>query len=94
MHGDRAGLRHGRRAALVGIFEMIGRQRAVARRKCGAVQVGKLVGMQLHRQAERLGLVEDAGDLLRREGDALAEAVDRIGQPFRGDAPAASRRRP
>ena len=51
-HGDRAGRGHRRHAGLVGIFEMIGRQRAEARGERRAVQVGELVGVQLHRQAE------------------------------------------
>ena len=57
----------------------------VARRKGGAVQVGKLVGMKLHRQAKSLCLVEHARNLLRREGDALAKTVDRVHQPYCGD---------
>ena len=58
-HRDRPGLRHGPGAGLVGIFEMIGRQRAISSGECGAAQVGKLVGMQLDRQAERPGRIEN-----------------------------------
>ena len=79
------GLRHRGGAGLVGVFEMVGRQRAEARGERRAAEVGELVGMQLDRQAERLRRVEDARDLLGREGDALAEAVDGVGQPFGGD---------
>ncbi len=70
------------RAFLIQIFEMIGRQRAVGGGELRAAEIGKLLGMQLDGQAERLGLVEDAGDLVRREGDAFAEAVDRVDQAF------------
>ena len=52
-HRHRAGRRHRRGAVLVGVFEMIGRERAVARGQRGAVQVRELVGVQLHRQAQR-----------------------------------------
>ena len=40
--------------------------------------------MKLHRQAERLRCIEDAGDLIRREGDAFAEPIDRVRQSKRG----------
>ena len=53
-HGDRAGLGHRGRARLVGVFEVVGRQRAVARRQRRAAEVGELVGVQLDRQARRL----------------------------------------
>ena len=79
-HRDRAGLRHRGDAGLVGIFEMIGRQRVVARRQRRAMQVRELVGMQLDRQAARLRRVEHARDLLGREGDALAEGIDGVGK--------------
>ena len=39
--------------------------------------------MQLDRQAERVRRVEHARDLRGREGDALAEGVDRVGQARR-----------
>jgi len=45
-----------------------------------------LLGVQLHRQAEGLGLVENARDLRRGETDGLAEGVDRVGKPRRGDS--------
>jgi hypothetical protein len=61
---------------------MIGRQGAIACRQLGAAEIGQLLGMQLDRNAERPGAVEDAGNLFRRKGDALAETVDRIDQPF------------
>ncbi len=56
--------------------------RTVIGRHRRAVQVGKLLGMQLDRQAKRLGMLEDARHFLDREGDALAEPVDRVDQPF------------
>jgi hypothetical protein len=52
---------------------MPGRQRR-------AVQVGKLVGMELDRQAMARGGLEHPGGLLGAESDALAKGVDRIGQ--------------
>ena len=73
-HRHRAGLRHRSDAGLVGIFEMIGGKRVVARRKRRAVQVGELVGVQLDRQAVRFRGIEHARGLLGREGNALAEA--------------------
>ena len=68
-HGSR--LRHRSDAGLIGIFEMIGGNGLVARRKRGTVQVGKLVGMQLDRQAVRFRGIENARDLLGRKGDPL-----------------------
>ena len=79
-HRDRAGLRHGRRAGFVGIFEVIGGERAEAGRERRAVEVGELVGMQFYAQAERAGCGEEAGDLVGAEGDALAETVDGVDQ--------------
>ncbi len=58
-----------------------------------AAEVGKLVGVELDRQAERTRRREHALDLRRREGDALAEAVDGVGKPLGGDARASSRQR-
>ncbi|OPZ42839.1 MAG: N-formimino-L-glutamate deiminase [Actinobacteria bacterium ADurb.BinA094] len=58
---------------------MVGGQRAVARRQRRAAHVGELVGVQLHRQAQLLGGVEDACRLLGSEGDAFGERVDRVG---------------
>ena len=78
-------------AGLVGIFEMIGRQRAIFGGKGCAMQVGKLVGMQLDRQAMRLGGIEDQPHLVGRKGDAFAEAIDGIGKAFNSDGRAASR---
>ena len=64
-HRDGAGPGHRRGAPLVGVFEMIGRQRAEARGKFCAVQIGELIGVKLHRQAERFRDAEDPGDLIR-----------------------------
>ena len=60
---------------------MVGRQRTVARRKRRAAEIAQLFGMQLDRQAQFCRLLEDPLDLIGREGDVLAETVDRIGQP-------------
>src|SRR5262245_43210032 len=52
----------------------------------GAMQVGELVGMELHRQTGSASRREYARRLLRREGDALAERIDRIGELVGRDA--------
>ena len=49
------------------------------------MQVAELVGVQLDRQAVALRRFEHALDLLRRETDAFAKAVNRVGQPFGGE---------
>ena len=59
---------------------MIGRQRAVTRRKRRAALVRQLLGMELDRQAEIARHVEHTRHLLRAETDILAKAVDRIDQ--------------
>ncbi|CDX24834.1 hypothetical protein MPLB_600009 [Mesorhizobium sp. ORS 3324] len=41
--------------------------------------------MEFHRQTERFSLVEDARDLIRRKGYALAKAVDGVGKLFGGN---------
>jgi hypothetical protein len=79
-HGDRAALREGLDAGLVGVFKMIGRQGAEARGQRCAAQGRELFGMQLNRQAERARGLEDARRLLGREGDRFAEGVDRVGE--------------
>src|SRR3546814_11874253 len=56
------------------------REAAEAGDQAGALGVRELVGMQLHRQAGGGGGLEHPGHLLRIEGDALAEAVDRVGE--------------
>ena len=61
---------------------MIGRHRAIPRSQRSAAQVGKLLGMQLNRQAKAAGGLKYAFDLCRRKGDAFAEPVHRIDQPF------------
>lgn len=84
-HGHGAGLGQGRDARLVDIFQVIGRLRAEPRRQRRAVQVGELLGVQLHRQAVRPGGLKHARDLFRREADGLAEGIDRVGQARGGD---------
>ena len=64
---------------------MIRRKRAEPRGERGAMQVRQLIGMQANRQAERLRLGEYLRGLFHREGDALAERVDRIGETLGGD---------
>ncbi len=77
---DRAAFRHRHRPGLVRVLDMIGRQRPAGGCKRCTAEIGKLVGVEFHRQTERLRTVEDAPDLLRREGDAFAEAVNGIHQ--------------
>ena len=84
-HRDGSGARHGGDAVLVGIFEMIGRERAMLGGEPGAVQVRELVGMQLDRQRGRPRGGKYARGLLRRERDALAERIDRIRQALTRD---------
>ena len=64
---------------------MVGRERAVFRRQRRAAEVGELVRVQLGRQAQRLRGLEHARGLRGREGDVLAEHVDRIGQVLARD---------
>src|SRR3546814_3124090 len=67
------------------MFEMIRRQRAVARGKRGAVAVRQLLGMDLDRQAVRSGGLEHAFGLRGGETHAFAKGIDRIGTPGPGD---------
>ncbi len=79
-HGDGTGLRQSLDSRLVHMLQMIRRQSAVACRKLCTAQIGELFGVQFHAKAMRLRHLEDAADLLRRESNAFAEAVDGIGQ--------------
>ena len=65
---------------------MIRRHRAVTGGKLGAPLVRQLLGVQLDRQAEGLGFVKNTRYLGRGEADGLAEGIDRIGKPRRGDS--------
>mgnify|MGYP000452733919 CR=1 FL=1 len=58
---------------------MTGERRADIERR--AAEVGQLVGVQLHRQAELFGLVEHLPGFGGREADAFAERIHRIGLP-------------
>src|SRR3546814_19187230 len=49
------------------------------------MEVRKLLGVELDRQAEAPRRLEDAADLRRGKADVLAKAVDRVGQPGGGD---------
>ena len=64
---------------------MVSGQRTVLRCQCRPTGVSPLVCVQLDRQAQRLGCIEDAHGLLRREPDVLAETIHRIGEPRAGD---------
>ena len=87
---DDARVRHRRDALLVGIFEMIGRQRAEVGGKRRAAAVRQLIGMQLDRKPSAPRRGEHARDLVAREGDRLAKAVDGVDQRLRPRAPGAS----
>ncbi len=78
-HRDGAGSGQGDDAVLIGEFEVIRRQRAVLGREPRAMQVGKLVGMQLDRQSECLRGGKHPRRLRRRKRDAFAECIDGIG---------------
>ena len=82
---DRAGGGHRGGGGLISVFQMIRRQRAVLRRQGRAMQVGELVGVQFHRQAQTTRRLEHARRLRRREGDGLAERIHRIGEARFGD---------
>ncbi len=77
-HRDRAGLRHRLRIRLVGMFEMISRERTMMRGEAGAVQCRELLGMELDGQASGARGVEHAVGLLGGEADPLTEGVHRI----------------
>jgi hypothetical protein len=81
----RPGLGHRGRALLVGVFEMIRRERAVRGGELRPAEIGELVGVELEGKAERLRRREHPRGLLGREGDPLAEGVDRIGEAVARD---------
>src|SRR3546814_13403157 len=64
------------------ILQVIRRQRPETRGQCRPTLVRQLLGMQLDRQLEQRGCVEQPLDLRRREGDLLAERVDLVDQPL------------
>ena len=80
-HRHRAPFAHRPRVLFGGVFEMVGGERAVARRQPRAAQRRELLGVQLHRQAKLDGLIEYARHLRRRKGQMLAEGVHRVRQP-------------
>ncbi len=81
-HGHGASVRHRAHAGFVQILDMVRRQRAIACRQFRAAQIGQLFGVQFHRQAKVAGHVKHAADLGGLKGDAFAEPVHRIHQPF------------
>ena len=62
------------------MFEMIGRQRMIARGKRRSVLVRQLLGMKANRQSVAARSLEQPFNLFRRKSDAFAEAVDRVRQ--------------
>ena len=57
---------------------MVGGERSEARRERRPATVGQLVRMQLDRQAQFAGALEERGDLDGAEGDLLALGVDGV----------------
>ena len=84
-HRDDARIRHRSDALFIGIFEMIGRQRAEFGRQRRSARVRQLIGMQLDRKPRPARGVEHAGDLVARERDPLAKPVDGVDQPLAGE---------
>jgi hypothetical protein len=83
-HGHRACGLHGRNALCTQVFDVVARQCAVARCQGRATHVGKLLGMQLDGQAQRLGGLEHLLGFGQREADALAKHVHGIDQTLSG----------
>ena len=83
-HRHRARARQRGHPLDVGPLQVIGGERLELGRQRRAAAVGELVGVQLHGQPGAARGREHRADLDRREGDALAVAVDRIGQAFAG----------
>ena len=59
---------------------MIGRERTELGGERSTPEIGELVGMQLDRQAERLGRSKHARRLCRGERDVFHERIDGIGK--------------
>src|SRR5689334_24893085 len=59
---------------------MIDRQRAISRRKPRAARIRQLLGVELDRQPMRPRCREHEVRFLDREGNGLAERIDRIGE--------------
>ena len=78
-HRDGAGCGHGGDACLVGILDVIGGERPEPRREGRSVEVRELIGVEPQREAEMGRGLEDPRRLLGREGDPLAERIDRVG---------------
>ncbi|MNL45908.1 N-formimino-L-glutamate deiminase [compost metagenome] len=62
---------------------MIRRQCAIFCRKRCAMQIGKLVGMQLDRQTVGFCSLKHQPHLISRKSNTFTETVNRIGQAFR-----------
>src|SRR3546814_13294845 len=79
-HRDRPRRRHRGDPGRIELFELIRRQRAVARGKRGAVAVRQLLGMDLERQAVRGGGLEHEFGM--RGGETPAFAKGKIGRAW------------
>ena len=82
---DHALLGHELQRSVRGVFEMIGRQCAVARRDLAAAAVAQLIRVQPQREAEAARALEHSFGLLAGEGDAFAEHVGGFGKLLRRD---------
>ena len=81
-HRDGAGFGHGLHADLRGVFDVVGGQAVEPGHQPGATAVGELVGVQLHRQAERARGLEHAPGLPDAEADGFGERIHRVHQSF------------
>ena len=79
-HRDRSGFFERRKFVLAGVLEMIGGERPKTGRDRRAASGQKLIGVDFHRQPERLRAFEKLRSLFRREGDRLAKRVDGVGE--------------
>ena len=83
-HRDGAGAAHRGGVRLAGIFDMVGRQGSEFGGERGAADARQLLGMEPERQPGAPRRLEDPPRLVDREGDAVAEGVDHVGEAFPG----------
>ena len=84
-HRHRAGRSQRRDAGGRRVLEVVGRQRAVPGGQRGAAAVAELVGVQLHRQPERVAAANTRSICSALNAMRLAEPVDGVGEALRGD---------
>ena len=81
-HGHGASGLHGGDAVGRQVFDVVARQRTVARGQCRAPHVGQLLRMQLDGNAQLLRGLEHLLGLRQREGNAFAEHIHGIDKTF------------